>query len=193
VVSNKDCPALAVARESAVPVVSMFDAAHHGSRAERDAAMGAKVQRAGADFVVVAGYTETLDAAFVDLFQDRIISPYPSYLPAFGELDEAIGPALDYGVKLIGMTIHIHAANTLSGGAIIMQDVVPVDIDDTLETLIPRLTDVEMTMMWEVMNGFSCGAITRLGNRVRFDRSLLPAAGSGSAFGDGLGAAQSEC
>ncbi len=152
VVSNIDCPALAVGKERAVPHTSRFDAASYASKADRDHAMGEFLRSAGVDLVLVAGYNETLAASFIDQFPRRVISPYPSLLPAFGNLNEAIGPALAYGVRQLGMTIHHHAPDSLSDGEILAQQTIPVTPDDTIESVIPRLTEIEMEILWQVIN-----------------------------------------
>lgn len=61
------------------------------------------------------------------------ISTYRALRPAFGELDEAIGPALEAGVKTIGVTIHLRTPLSLSPGPIIAQQPLPVDVGDTVK------------------------------------------------------------
>lgn len=168
VASNVECPALAVARSASVPNVACFKSEAYPSRHERDGAMGQSLIAAGANFALIAGYTERLSSNFLELFPDRAISPYPSALPAFGELDEAIGPALDYGVKLLIMTWHYHAPESLSNGAIIAQEGVPVTADDTIETVMQPLVEMELQMLWKILSAFAAGAIQREGRKVRF-------------------------
>lgn len=168
VASNIDCPALAVAREAAVPHIVHRARENYASRAERDTEMGTGLLKAGVDFVVVAGYTEPLDEGLLDLFPDRAISMYPALLPAFGELDEAIGPALDYGVKTIGMTFHFRDPDSVSAGPIIAQEPLPVDVDDTVETVMPKLVDIEIRMLFDILGAFAEGRISRVGNKVHF-------------------------
>jgi len=166
VASNIDCQALVVAREAEVPYIVNHAAEHYGSRADRDTEMGAELLKAGVDLVVVAGYTEPLAEGLLDLFPDRAISMYPALLPAFGELDEAIGPALDYGVKVIGMTFHFRAPDSVSAGPIIAQEPIPVDVDDSVETVMPRLVDIEIRMLFDILRAFAEGRISRVGNKV---------------------------
>jgi phosphoribosylglycinamide formyltransferase-1 len=168
VVSNIDCPALHVARRAGVPHIANYPLDRFGSRPARDEAMGNALVRASVNFVVVAGYTQPLDSRFLDFFPDRAISMYPALLPAFGELDEAIGPALEYGVKTIGMTFHFRAPDSLSNGAIIAQEPIPVEVDDTVESVLPRITAVEKTMLFDILRAFGEDQISRDGNKVRY-------------------------
>lgn len=169
VASNKECPALEVARAAEVPSVAAHPMDGHGSRSERDEAMAAGLIAAGVDFVVVGGYSEALDEALVGRFPDRIISMYPAVLPAFGELGEAIGPALEEGVKLIGVTIHFRTAGTLSSGPIIAQEPLRVELGETVESVTVRVIEVESRFIPRVLAAFAADGVKREGDRVRVD------------------------
>ncbi|MFJ9890365.1 phosphoribosylglycinamide formyltransferase [Streptomyces sp. NPDC091287] len=167
VATNRDCPALDVARKAGISTTASYPETSYGSPAERDAAMAADVLEAGADFVLVGGYTDVLDAAFLKHFPDRVISVYPTILPAFGELDESIGPALDYGVKSLGVTIHLRDPHSLSDGPIIAQIPIPVEVDDTIESVTPYIAAVEREHLPLVMQAFAEGRVIREGRKVR--------------------------
>ena len=89
------------------------------------------------DLVCLAGYTRLLSKGFIDHFRNRILNIHPSLLPAFPGL-HAQRQALDYGVKWSGCTVHF-VDETLDGGVIINQIVVPVFSNDTEETLSERI------------------------------------------------------
>jgi phosphoribosylglycinamide formyltransferase-1 len=74
-------------------------------RAERDAAMAAFLAERGADLVVLAGYMALLTPGFLARFPGRVINVHPALLPAFPGL-HAIEQALEYGVKVFGVTVH---------------------------------------------------------------------------------------
>lgn len=168
VASNIECPALEVARAAAVPFICSYDISAYQSQAERDAAMGADLQDAGANLVIVGGYNDSLDSAFFSgVGTADVISMYPALLPAFGELPEAIGPALDFGVKTIGVTIHFRTPLTGSGGPIIAQEPLPVDIDDTVPGVTERVMSLESQFLPRVLRAFADGRIKREGDRVR--------------------------
>ena len=169
VASNKECPALMVARDASIPaqafVIDQFE-----SRPARDAAIAEFLTANDVDFVVVGGYDEHLEETFfTDDLLPNIISMYPACLPAFGELDEAIGPALDYGVKKIAVTIHYREPLSLSGGPIIAQEPLAVDIDDTVEAVTARVIELESRFLPAVLTAFNQGRVTRDGHRVRVE------------------------
>jgi phosphoribosylglycinamide formyltransferase-1 len=97
--------ALERARAAGVPT-SVFLRSDFGDRAARDAAIANWLEERGAVLVVLAGYMAILDAEFVARFPDRILNVHPSLLPAFPGAG-AIQQALDHGVKVFGVTVHL--------------------------------------------------------------------------------------
>ena len=82
-----------------------FPAAEHADREARDAAIGDWLEALDVELVVLAGYMQLLSPAFVRRFARRVINVHPALLPSFTGLD-AIGQALDYGVRVTGVTVH---------------------------------------------------------------------------------------
>jgi phosphoribosylglycinamide formyltransferase 1 len=93
------------------------------------------------ELVCLAGYMRLLSPCFIEAFRGRILNIHPSLLPAFPGLD-AQRQALAHGVKVSGCTVHF-VDETLDGGPIIAQRVVPVMEDDTVETLSARILEQE--------------------------------------------------
>ncbi len=89
------------------------------------------------DLICLAGFMRLLSPYFIQAFPNRILNIHPSLLPAFPGL-EAQRQALDYGVKFVGCTVHFVDEN-LDAGPIVLQAVVPVQDDDTEETLSARI------------------------------------------------------
>ena len=82
-----------------------FPAADYADRAARDRALADWLAGRGVQLIVLAGYMQLLDASFVRRFEGRIINVHPSLLPAFPGT-RAIEQALEYGVKVTGVTVH---------------------------------------------------------------------------------------
>jgi len=82
-----------------------------------------------------------LSPCFVEAFREKILNIHPSLLPDFPGLD-AQRQALDHGVKVSGCTVHF-VDETLDGGPIIAQRVVPVIEGDTVDTLSARILEQE--------------------------------------------------
>jgi len=99
------------------------------------------LQRAGVDLVVLAGFMRILPGGFLRTFANRVVNIHPALLPAFPGL-EAWKQALDYGVKITGVTVHF-VDQGIDTGPVIAQETVPVLPGDTPETLHARLQEVE--------------------------------------------------
>lgn len=99
------------------------------------------LEKAGVDLVVLAGFMRILQGNFLRTFANRVINIHPALLPAFPGL-EAWKQALDYGVKVTGVTVHF-VDQGIDTGPIIAQETVPVLPGDTPETLHARIQDVE--------------------------------------------------
>ena len=74
--------------------------------------------------------------------------------------------AIEYGVKLSGATVHFVEAD-VDGGAIIMQRAVPVEPDDTPETLQQRILKEEHQMLPQCVRLLCEGRVQKEGRMVR--------------------------
>jgi len=107
------------------------------TREEREQEMLVALREREISLVCLAGYMRLLSPLFIEAYRGRILNIHPSLLPAFPGLD-AQRQALRYGVKYTGCTVHF-VDETLDGGCIIAQAVVPVHDNDTEETLAARI------------------------------------------------------
>jgi phosphoribosylglycinamide formyltransferase-1 len=107
------------------------------NREARDTAMADWIESTGAELVALAGYMQLVSASFVERFRGRIINVHPALLPSFPGLD-AIGQALEHGVKVTGVTVHFVDEGTDTGPVISQRAVeVPANWDrGELETAI---------------------------------------------------------
>jgi phosphoribosylglycinamide formyltransferase-1 len=91
--------------------------------------------------VCLAGFMRVLSGWFVARWRDRALNIHPSLLPVFPGL-ETHRKALAAGVRFAGCTVHFVRAE-VDAGPIIVQGVVPVRIEDTVETLAARVLQAE--------------------------------------------------
>jgi phosphoribosylglycinamide formyltransferase-1 len=101
----------------------------------------AALREASVDLICLAGYMRLLSPYFVAAFPQRILNIHPSLLPSFPGL-ESQKQALEYGVKFAGCTVHFVDEN-LDAGPIVRQAVVPVEDDDTEDSLSARILKEE--------------------------------------------------
>jgi phosphoribosylglycinamide formyltransferase 1 len=101
----------------------------------------AELRKNAVDLVCLAGYMRLLSAYFVREFPLRVLNIHPALLPSFPGLD-AQHQAIEHGVKISGCTVHFVDEN-LDSGPILVQAAVPVQDDDTAETLSARILKEE--------------------------------------------------
>ncbi len=110
-------------------------------RVEHDREVIAALRAQHIDLVCLAGYMRVLSREFIDAYRGRILNIHPSLLPLFPGLD-AQQQTLDHGATSSGCTVHF-VDETLDGGPIIAQRVVPVHEGDTVESLAARILEEE--------------------------------------------------
>lgn len=99
-----------------------------------------ELKRVDVDLICLAGYMRILGDEILEAFSNRIINIHPSLLPAFKGA-HAIEDALNYGVKVFGVTVH-YVNGELDGGRIIAQRAFSYEGDD-LEELTAIVHSVE--------------------------------------------------
>ena len=128
-----------------------------------------------ADLVILAGFLALVQIP--DDYIGRVINIHPSIIPAFcgrGFHGRAVHrAALDTGVKVSGCTVHFADA-TYDTGPIILQRVVPVEDDDTPETLAARVFQAECHALPEAISLYARGRLRVEGRRVRVIRGDDP-------------------
>lgn len=140
VASNRaDSPALIRAATASIDIAS-FDAADEGDQ------LLEVLRRFRVDLVILAGYLKRIPPKVVREYSGRILNIHPALLPDFGgegmygaRVHEAV---IASGAKESGVTVHI-VNDDYDRGPIIAQWRVPVEPDDTAETLASRVLGVE--------------------------------------------------
>ncbi len=122
----------------------------------------------GVDLICMAGYLQLLEIP--DDLLGRVMNIHPALLPAFGgqgyhglKVHQAV---LEAGVKLTGCTVHF-ADNEYDHGPIILQRAVPVEEDDTPQTLQARVFAAECEAYPEAIRLFAQGRLRIEGRCVR--------------------------
>lgn len=121
------------------------------------------------ELIVLAGYLKVLSKEFIEEFSGRIINIHPSLIPSFcgkGYYGEKVHQGvLDYGVKITGATVHFVDEGT-DTGAIILQDIVYVDNEDTVETLKEKVLKIEHKLLVQAVKLYCSGRISVEGRKV---------------------------
>jgi len=134
------------------------------SRVEHDGEIAAALRAQEVELVCLAGYMRLLSPEFIEAFRGRILNIHPSLLPSFPGL-EAQAQAIRHGVKFSGCTVHF-VDETLDGGPVVAQAVVPVLDDDTPDTLAARILKEEHRLYAEAVALIVSGNYSVAGRRV---------------------------
>jgi phosphoribosylglycinamide formyltransferase 1 len=154
--SLSDAPALERAGAAGVPS-AVFARADYPGRAERDEALADWLSGHGARLIVGAGYMELLGDGFLARFPGAVINVHPSLLPAFPGL-RAIEQALDYGVKVFGVTVHFVDAG-VDSGAVILQRAVELPGAREPGEVLAALRPLEHELLAQAVRLFARGAL----------------------------------
>jgi phosphoribosylglycinamide formyltransferase-1 len=158
VASDKpDARALTRAHEAGISS-EVFDRARFPDRDARDAAMAAWLRAHDVELVVLAGYMQLLSAEFLAAFPDRVLNVHPALLPAFPGL-AAVQQAVDYGVKVFGVTVHFVDGGVDTGPVILQRSIELPDARDPGEVL-ERLHPLEHDLLVEAVRLIACGSVS---------------------------------
>ena len=173
--SRKDAYGLVRAQQNGIPA---FAVSRRRSRdlEEFNRRIHEILQRFHIDLIALAGFMSLFHIP--PGFQNRVMNIHPALIPAFcgeGLYGERVHRAvLEYGAKVSGCTVHF-ADEQYDHGPIILQGVVPVEDDDTVETLAARVFAKECEIYPRAIQLFAEGRLQVHGRRVRI---LPPSPGS---------------
>ena len=116
---------------------------HRGwaSRDDYDRALARELKARDVGLVCLAGFMRIVGGPLIDAFPNAILNVHPALLPSFPGVD-AQRQAIDHGVKVSGVTVHL-VTGELDAGPIVLQRAVAVLGDDTRETLSSRILEQE--------------------------------------------------
>ena len=140
-----------------------------GSRAAHEARVREEIERAGAEWICLAGYMRLLSADFVAAFPNRILNIHPSLLPSFPGLNVQQA-ALDHGVRISGCTVHLVDAG-LDSGPIVGQRAVDVRSGDDAASLARRILRQEHELYADTLGRLLTEEWRIEGRRVLFGRT----------------------
>lgn len=168
VCDKPQAPVVERARQAGVECF-LFDPRAYTRREDYEAEIAVKLNSLQVDLIVLAGYMRLLTPVLVEAYAGRMINIHPSLLPAFPGKN-AIGQALDYGVKVTGATVHL-VDGGMDTGAVVAQTVVEVAAEDTLQSLEAKIHAAEQELYPQVVSWFAEGRIRVEGRKVM----VLPA------------------
>jgi phosphoribosylglycinamide formyltransferase-1 len=141
VISNReDAAGLDRARTAGIEAICLSHRAWP-TRDDYDRALASELRARHVGLVCLAGFMRLVGTPLIEAFPNAILNIHPSLLPAFPGL-EAQRQAIEHGVRVSGVTVHLVTAE-LDGGPIVVQRVVPVLPGDTPDALAARILEEE--------------------------------------------------
>jgi len=163
--SRPGISALDRARAAAVPVAIVPPQGPDSPvRPEADAAyLLERLEAAGVELVVLAGYLRLIPQEVVRTYRGRMINIHPALLPSFGgqglygrRVHEAV---LATGCRVTGVTVHF-VSEEYDRGPIVAQWPVPVFEDDDVPALAARVLRVEHRLLPSVVHVVARGWVS---------------------------------
>ena len=146
VVSNKpDAYGLTRARNAGVEAIH-FAKLENESRREYDARLANYITTKLPDYVVLAGWMRILSSEFLSCFPDRVINLHPALpgtFPGTHAIERAFEAHQRGEIDHTGVMVHLVPDEGVDNGPILATEIVPIQPDDTLESLERRIHEVE--------------------------------------------------
>ncbi|MGK0289806.1 MAG: phosphoribosylglycinamide formyltransferase-1 [bacterium] len=136
----------------------------YSSREEFEKVLHEKLQEAGIEFIVLAGFMRLLSPWFIQHWKGKIINIHPSLLPAFPGL-HTHRKAIEYGVKYSGCSVFF-VDEGVDTGAIINQAIVSVSPEDTEDDLAQRILKEEHQILPEAIELVATKKVTLINGKV---------------------------
>ena len=150
VISNKsEAFGLERARQANVPAIAKPKPKAQDRR-EYDAELANLVAAYQPDWVVLAGWMRVLSAAFLDRFSNRVINLHPALpgtFPGTHAIDRAYEAYRRGEIDHTGVMVHLVPDEGVDSGPVLAQEIVPIQPNDTLESLEERIHAVEHRLL----------------------------------------------
>jgi len=152
--------ALGRAHEAGIET-AVFPIGAFAGRGARDAAIADWLDAHDVQLVVLAGYMALLTSPLLGRFPDAVVNIHPSLLPAFPGM-RAIEQAIDYGVKVFGVTVHfVLDDGGVDTGPVIVQRAVALENATDPAAVHEALRPVEHALLPEAVRLIARGAVAR--------------------------------
>jgi phosphoribosylglycinamide formyltransferase-1 len=147
--------------EAAGIETGVFVLADYADRPARDTAIADWMTARDVELIVLAGYMAILTSPFLRRFAGAVVNVHPSLLPAFPGV-RAIEQALDYGVKIFGVTVHfVEDDGGVDTGPVILQRAIELPGASDAEEVHEHLRPLEHALLPEAVRLIASGATTR--------------------------------
>ncbi|HZX51994.1 MAG TPA: phosphoribosylglycinamide formyltransferase [Pseudomonas sp.] len=175
VISNRaDAYGLQRAQDAGI-ATQVLDHKQFDGREAFDAALVEAIDAFDPQLVVLAGFMRILTPGFVRHYAGRLLNIHPSLLPKYKGL-HTHQRALEAGDREHGCSVHF-VTEELDGGPLVVQAVIPVQSDDSPESLAQRVHTQEHLIYPLAVTWFAEGRLHLEAQGATLDGQALPSTG----------------
>ena len=156
-------------------VTNVISHKNYESREHFDEALKGVIDQYSPDLVVLAGFMRILTPEFVRHYSGRMLNIHPSLLPKYRGLNTH-QRAIEAGEPEHGVTVHF-VTEELDGGPNVLQARVPIDKDETPESLAGKVLLQEHQIYPRAIKWFAEGRLSMNDNQAMLDQKILPESG----------------
>ena len=150
VISNKaDAYGLTRAKNAGVDRIH-FPKQPNESRQDYDARLAVYVSTCLPDYVILAGWMRILSSSFLSSFPNRVVNLHPALpdtFPGTHAIERAFEAYQSGEIEHTGIMIHLVPDEGVDNGPVLATEIVPINKDDTLESLEARVHQVEHVVL----------------------------------------------
>lgn len=139
IVNKPDAYAIEIAKKNNIPYIIVES--KNKKRETFDKELLDVLKKNEIEIIALAGFMRILTPTFIQTYKNRIINIHPSLLPSFPGA-HAHRDAIKAGAKNSGCTVHL-VDEGVDTGPILMQESIPIEIDDDEESLAKKILPLE--------------------------------------------------
>jgi len=167
---NPNVFGLVRAQKAKIPTLTLSHKAYN-SRELFEQALQSAIDKTQPDLIILAGFMRILSESFVENYIGKFLNIHPSLLPKYKGLNTH-QRALDAQEAFHGASVHFVTAE-LDGGPIVAQVKIPIQSDDTAESLKQKIQTIEHWLYPKVISWFSQGRLSHTQSAILFDKVPL--------------------
>jgi len=164
VISNKaDVYGLIRAKNAGIEAIH-FAKKGDESRNEYDARLAELVIAKQPAYVVLAGWMRILTSSFLNHFPNRVINLHPALpdtFPGTHAIERAYEAYQRGEIQHTGIMVHLVPDEGVDNGPVLATETVPINKDDTLESLEARVHEVEHVLLVNILKKILEEKVTR--------------------------------
>jgi len=164
VISNKaDAYGLVRAKNAGIEAIH-FPKLENESRSDYDARLAVYVSTCLPDYIVLAGWLRILSSSFLASFPNKVINLHPALpdtFPGTHAIERAFEAYQRGEITHTGVMVHLVPDEGVDNGPVLATEIVPINKDDTLETLETRVHQAEHQLLVNTLKKILEEKVTR--------------------------------